>query len=238
MSMQAKIIIIENDIPIAAKLSLQLCKLGYHIGGIFSRAKDALSFIEQESPDIILLDENQKGELNGIESHPSGKPLLISPVLYFNPNRTGTIKSFLVEKLKLQTTQLKKETPAFLELNKDLHLPDQEISQPDHFILNDRIFVRHNDKMVRISLDDIYYIEADRNYCKVYSKGKKYLLVCTLKEVNDKLTDKRFLRIHRSYIVNLSHIDEIGGNHVVISSHHLPLSKNSRMELFRHLRVI
>ncbi|WP_298529164.1 LytTR family DNA-binding domain-containing protein [uncultured Christiangramia sp.] len=104
--------------------------------------------------------------------------------------------------------------------------------------MKDRIFVRCHDTMVRISLDDIHYIEADRNYCKVYSRNKKFLLVCSLKDVNDKITDKRFLRIHRSYIANLSHIDEIGSNHVLIASRSLPLSKNTRTELFQHLQVI
>ena len=61
---------------------------------------------------------------------------------------------------------------------------------------------------------------------------------CSLKDVNDKITDKRFLRIHRSYIANLSHIDEIGSNHVLIASRSLPLSKNMRTELFQHLQVI
>ena len=81
-------------------------------------------------------------------------------------------------------------------------------------------------------------IEADRNYCKVYLKNSKYLLVTTLKEVAEKLSEKRFIRIHRSYIANISHIDEIGNNHVVIASHSIPLSKNMRTELFRHLQVI
>jgi len=92
--------------------------------------------------------------------------------------------------------------------------------------------------MVKISIDDIQYIEADRNYCRIYSKARRYLLVSTLKEVDKKLPENRFLRIHRSYIVNLSHIDEIGGTHLVVASRSLPLSKNMRTELFRHLQVI
>ncbi|SDR89753.1 LytTR family DNA-binding domain-containing protein [Gramella sp. MAR_2010_147] len=236
MYKQAKIIIVENDIPMAAKLSLQLNKLGYHISGIFSRATDALNYIEQEVPDVILLENQLKGQLNGIESN--SNPIdQFSPVVYFNKNKTETLQNFLSGKLKNRKEILKKEIAQSLEhfRTKNRKKNRKKLTQS---ILKDRIFVRHHDRMVKISLEDIHYIEADRNYCKVYAKNKKFLLVSTLKEVNDKLRNKHFLRIHRSYIVNISHIDEIGGNHVVISSHSLPLSKNMRPELFKHLQVI
>jgi len=230
MTRQAKIVIVENDIPMAAKLSLQLSKLGYHITGIFSRAKDALNFIEQEVPDIILLEDQLKGQLNGIESQKIDHS---SPILYFDKNKTESLQNFLSGKLKSQKNLLKKEISESLN-----HFRRNPFKKKSICILKDRIFVRHHDKMVKISLNDIHYIEADRNYCRVYSKNRKYLLVSTLKEINDKLLNKHFLRIHRSYIVNISHIDEIGNNHVVISSHALPLSKNMRLELFRYLQVI
>jgi len=236
MSASEKIIIVEDDIPIAAKLSLQLNELGYNITGIFSRAKDALHFLEQEVPDLILLDDRLKGQLNGIETEKQ-KHKTSFPVIYFNKRTAETIDRLLPRSLKSKKDALKKEIKA--SFKKFQQKPEKEIfSKNEHCILNDRIFVRHHEKMVRISLDDIHYIEADRNYCKVYLKDMKYLLVTTLKEVDEKLSDNRFLRIHRSYIVNISHIDEIGGNHVVVSMHSLPLSKNMRPELFKHLQVI
>lgn len=236
MAESEKIIIVENDIPMAAKLSLQLNRLGYNITGIFSRAKDALHFLEQEIPDLILLDDRLKGQLNGIETGRT-KNKHYSPVIYFNKRTAETLDRLIPRSLKSKKDKLKKEIKA--SSKKIQKQSEKEIfSKKEHCILNDRIFVRHHEKMVRISLDDIHYIEADRNYCKVFLKDKKYLLVTTLKEVDEKLTDNRFLRIHRSYIVNISHIDEIGGNHVVICAHSLPLSKNMRPELFKHLQVI
>ena len=237
MARHEKIIIVESDIPIAAKLSLQLNRLGYNITGIFSRAKDALHFLEQEVPDLILLDDQLKGQLNGIESKRSQSRNTSSPVIYFSKRTADTLDRIIPRSINKRKERLKKEIKGSLskfQKNKDAQI----LKGNEHCILKDRIFVRHHEKMVRISLDDIQYIEADRNYCKVFSKDKKYLLVTTLKEVDEKLSDNRFLRIHRSYIANISHIDEIGGNHVVIDSHSLPLSKNMRPELFRHLQVI
>lgn len=216
----------------AAKLSLQLDSLGYNITGIFSRAKDALHFLEKEIPDIILLDDQLKGQLNGIEALNS-KIQNSSPVVYFNRFTAEKISKILPKSLLRKTVGLRNHSRKVDQL-----IDDNEQIPNGHQILKDRIFVRHGDKMVKVSLDDILYFEADRNYCKVFTKERRYLLVTTLKEVVAKLTDKRFLRIHRSYIANLSHIDEIGGNHVIISSHSLPLSKNLRPELFKFLQVI
>ena len=59
----------------------------------------------------------------------------------------------------------------------------------------------------------------------------------TLKEINDKLPQAHFLRIHRSFIINLSHVDEVAGTHVVINKKAIPLSKTLRGELMNRLQT-
>ena len=81
-------------------------------------------------------------------------------------------------------------------------------------------------------------MEAERNYCRIYSKTKEYLLVMTLKDLDEKLPSNLFLRIHRSFIVNISHIDEIATSHVVISKKAIPLSKSLKEELLNRLHTI
>lgn len=149
MNGDEKIIIVESDISMAAKLSLKLNKLGYNITGIFAQAKDALHFLKQEVPDLILLDDRLKGQLNGVEMHKSADENATSPIVYFN-NRTALI----IEKI----------IPASLKnkLKNSFHkLPDEEkdevFDKNVHYILKDRIFIRHRDRMIKISLDDIQY---------------------------------------------------------------------------------
>ncbi|MDX1543848.1 MAG: LytTR family DNA-binding domain-containing protein [Christiangramia sp.] len=238
MKRQAEIVIVENDIPMAAKLSLTLSELGYRITGIFSRAKDALDFIKQETPDLILLDDQLKGQLNGVESAGIDENEKESSVIYFNKEQSSLgLQKILPIKKNIRKNILKKEIKeSFKRLRKKYSF--KRSSNKEHSFLSDRIFVRYKDKMVKIYLADIKFIEADRNYCRVFTKDRQYLLVTTLKEITNKLPDKGFIRIHRSYIVNLVHIDEIGGNHLVISGRSLPVSKAMRNELFRHLQVI
>ena len=98
--------------------------------------------------------------------------------------------------------------------------------------------MRHHEKMVRVNITDILYIEAERNYCRIHSKNKEYLLAMTLKDMDDKLPNLHFLRVHRSFIVNLSHIDEIAKSHIVISKKAIPISGESKKLLLQHIQKI
>ena len=113
----------------------------------------------------------------------------------------------------------------------------EEAHYASPFIQSDSIYIRRNERMIKILISDIYYFEADRNYCKIFSKNKECLLVMTLKEINDKLPPEHFLRIHRSFIINLSHVDEVAGTHVVIHKKAIPLSKTLRAELMNRLQT-
>ena len=235
MERGSKIIIVENDLSGAAKLSLHLSELGYDISGIFPRLKEAAHFTKKEKPDLILVHDKFINEMDSMEEMNNQES---SPIVFFNKeNGLGEAHRSLSFKNSIRQQILKAEIKkAFKRLRKKYRL--KKVSTRENPLLSDRIFVRHKDKMVKIALNEIQYIEADRNYCKLFTKTRQYLLVSTLKQVASKLPEKIFVRIHRSYIANLFHIDEIGQNYVVISSRSLPLSKNMRTGLFNHLQVL
>lgn len=92
--------------------------------------------------------------------------------------------------------------------------------------------------MVKVIIKDILYIEAERNYCRIHSKDKQYLLVTTLKDMDEKLPKKHFIRVHRSFIVNVSQIQEIATSHIVIGKKAIPVSKALKEELLNRLQTI
>jgi len=105
------------------------------------------------------------------------------------------------------------------------------------FILSDRIFVRQREKMIKIIVADILYIEADRNYCRIYTKTNEYLLCITLKSIEEKLNNLHFLRVHRSYIINLSHIDAVAEDHVIINQKAIPVSEGFKEKLLQRIQT-
>ncbi|MBK5213316.1 MAG: response regulator [Flavobacteriaceae bacterium] len=255
MERAVKILIVEDEMVIAANISLQLSELGYEVTGILPRGEEALSQIKIENPDIILLDIRLKGELDGIETARVIQQHYKIPIIYltgnadeahFNRAKETHPYAFISKPFKrldlqraieLTVERIAVEKSSNNEENGNGDEASTKGNATD-IILNDRIFVRHNEKMLKIDIKDIYYIEADRNYCRIFSQGREYLLVMTLKDIDEKLPQKHFLRIHRSYIINLSQIDEVAGTHVVISKKAIPMSKAMRTELLKRLQTI
>ncbi len=187
MNKAVKIFIVEDEMVIAANISLQLSELGYEVTGILPRGEEALSHIKIDKPDIILLDISLKGEMDGIETaHEIQKHFKI-PIIYLTANSDEAhfnrakethpyafiSKPFkkldLQRAIELTVDRITMEAPSVNNgkgNGEELHPTNGNATD---FILNDRIFVRHNEKMLKIDIKDIYYIEADRNYCRIFS---------------------------------------------------------------------
>ena len=247
MEKPIQILIVEDEMIIAANVSLQLTHLGYEVIGIIPRAEEVLPYIRLQLPDIILLDINLKGDLDGIEvAHLIQKEFKL-PIIFLTANsdeshfnRAKAVHPYafiskpfkkldLQRAIELTVNRIQEEKAA----NKARPLP---VETP--FALNDYIFVRSHDKMIKVAINDILYIEAERNYCKIHCRDKSHLLVTTLKDLEEKLTDNILLRIHRSFIVNLSHIDEIATSHLVIAKKTIPISADSKKQLLQHIQKI
>lgn len=246
MDTPIKITIVEDEMVIAANISLQLSSLGYEVTGILPRGKEALAHIKENRPDIILMDINLKGAWDGVETAQQIQKDRNIPLIYltanadethFNRAKATNPYAFISKPFKKLDLQRAIElTVNRLQSTKNKETSIQETISP--FILSDSIFVRHHEKMVKVIIQDILYIEAERNYCRIHSKGKEYLLVMTLKEIDEKLPDRHFLRVHRSYIINISQIDEVAQSYVVIAKKAVPLSKSQREELLKRLQTI
>ena len=246
MSSPIKILIVEDEMIIAANTSLQLTNLGYEVIGIVSRGEEALVQIEENLPDIILLDIQLKGELDGIETAHRMQKNFNIPIIYLTSNvddanfeRAKETKpyAFISKPFKKLDLAHAIDLTANRIIENEIKVSEENSSEPS-FVLSDRIFVRHNDRIVKIIIADILYIEADRNYCRIHAKGKIFLLVVTLKDIEKKLPKDYFIRVHRSYIINLLQIDEVAAKHLVISRKAIPLSKSLRADLLTRLQTI
>jgi DNA-binding LytR/AlgR family response regulator len=242
-----KILIVEDEMIIAANISLQLTELGYEVVGIVPRGEEALLRIEEDRPDILLLDINLKGNLDGIETAEAMQKSHNIPVIYltanvddehFNRAKNTHPYGFIAKPFKKRDLQRTVE----LTVSQIGSNPSKKIDAEPHnngsYILSDSIFVRNQNSMVKVNISDILYIEAERNYCRIYSKTKEYLLVMTLKDIDEKLPSRHFLRVHRSFIVNISQITEISNSHINIDKKSIPISKSLKDELLNRLQTI
>ena len=87
-------------------------------------------------------------------------------------------------------------------------------------------------------LMDILYMEADRNYSRIFTSQKEFVLSITLKYIEEKLRIPFFMRIHRSYLVNMMHINQVLEADVMIGDKAIPLGTGMREKLMQRMQTL
>ncbi len=247
---KVKILIVEDDMIIAADISMQLTRMGYDITGILPRGEDALDHVAQNTPDIILMDIMLKGEMDGVETAQKIYERFQIPLIFL----TGNTDEATFNRAKVARPEAYISKPfKKLDLVRAIDLVVSKIQEADapklriiegndrdtagKYLLDDRIFVRLKDRMVKIYIKDILFAEAERNYCRVQTADREYLMTVPLKAFEDKLQADEFFRVHCSFVINLTKIDELSDTYLVIGKKKIPVSKSHRAELMDRLKL-
>jgi len=93
------------------------------------------------------------------------------------------------------------------------------------------LIVRSNMKNKSINIKEIKWVEALGDYIEIITDKEKVIALSTMKSISDKLPKDRFLRIHRSYIVNLNKVEKFGCKTVEIDEHQIPMSRKQKPKL-------
>lgn len=100
------------------------------------------------------------------------------------------------------------------------------------------IYVRENNRLVRVPCDEILYFENVGDYIRIKTTSGQHIIHGTLKSLEERLDDPRFQKVHRTYIVNLTKIKDIEEGSLIIEKTVIPVSRAHRAELMSRLRVI
>jgi DNA-binding LytR/AlgR family response regulator len=246
-----KILIVEDEMIIAADISMMLSGLGYEITGIIPRGEDALKSMEATLPDLVLMDIALKGALDGVETARIIGQTSQTPIIFLTANADDATFARAKETLPyafiskpFQASDLQRAIELALARLAEEHSGQALVhiggSPESPYILSDRIFVRHKGKMIKIFLQDILFAKAERSYCKIHTSGAEYLMSLPLGALEKKLASNAFLRIHRSHIINVAKIDAIGEQfaYVSIGKITLPVSEPYQAALAQRLKTI
>lgn len=247
-----KILIVEDDMITAADISMQLTRLGYEVSGITPRGEDALKSIGATRPDLVLMDVHLKGVIDGVETAQRITDQYEIPLIFLTANadphtfqRAKASRPYAFISKPFQETDLQRAIELVLERlatenPEEVSVPLVKESPEGPFFLDDRIFVRHQDKMVKIFLHDVLFIEAGRSYCNIHTDDKEYLLSVPLRVLEEKLPKRLFMRVHRSYVVNLTKIDTLGEQQEFLSfgKKTVPVSRQFKALLGARLQLI
>jgi DNA-binding LytR/AlgR family response regulator len=100
------------------------------------------------------------------------------------------------------------------------------------------MYINIDRRLIKIEFDKIYLIEAKGDYILVKTEDKNYTVHSTLKKIEEKLPDSLFLKVHRSYIINIKKIIDIEDNSVLIARDVVPISRSNRPELMKRLNLL
>lgn len=241
---KTSILIVEDDMIIAANISLQLCNLGYEVTGIETKAEEAIHHALETKPDMILMDIQLKGQSNGIDAVKAIRKYLDIPIIYL----TANVDDSTFEKAK-ETHPYAFIAKPFTNLNLERTIAlveemvkekREHVSVEDAFVdsQEDRIFIRNQNKLVKVMLEDILYVEAERNYCKITTTNQTYLIVSPLNKLCDKVDPKHFVRIHRSFVVNFGKLDSVAESYVDVKGKLIPIGKQYKEDLHKLLNKV
>jgi DNA-binding LytR/AlgR family response regulator len=176
---------------------------------------EALQIVATQKVDLIFLDI-QMPELSGIDFIRSinGKCKVILTTAYSEFALEGydlDVVDYLLKPIRLPRflTAVQKAATALNNLMADV---DKGLSEDDY------IFVKTESKgkLLKINLAEIDYIEGMKNYIAIYTAGKKILVYTSMKEMEERLPGKRFIRVHKSFIIAIDRITGIEGNQVLL----------------------
>lgn len=243
-----KILMVEDDMIIATDISMQLTQLGYDVIGISTHAEDALQILEQNTPDLIIMDIVLSGSMNGIDASILILEKYQVPIIFLTSNTDdATFQKALVAKpyafisKPFQKSELERIVKITLERIENNDSTSISRKQDQHTaLMEDRLFVRHKNKMARVIINEIHYAMADGNYTKIVTNDQTYIVSLNSKQIELQLPTDRFIRVHRSYIVNLQKIDSISEyqEYLYIGKIQIPISRRLKKDILKHLKLI
>lgn len=202
--------------------------------GKCSNALEASEFLKNNKIDLMFLDI-QMPEITGLEFVRSltNPPLIVFSTAYsdfavegFELNAIDYLLKPVAFERFAKTVERAKEYMA-LKKNESVEAPDLE---------NDYIFIKSNQKQIKLSYDQILYVEAFADYVKLYTNEKRYVTLQTMKNMEQKLPKDKFIRVHRSFIVGMKYITTFNSSELEIGAVKIPVGKNYKDEFLAKLR--
>jgi two-component system LytT family response regulator len=208
-----------------------------HLVGKFSTALEIKKFLLKTAVDLIIMELNLPVSggfelLDVLNEHPN---ITIPHIVVVSDNDTYALNAFeynvidYVIKPASKTRFDKAIAKTVLQAKMEENFKDDD---------GEHIFIKSNLKKRKIYIRDIKWIEALGDYVKLITNNKSFVILSTMKAFENELPNGIFLRIHKSYIVNLKKVERYDSKHVEIEKMKLPLSRTRKTQLSQALQAI
>lgn len=237
-----RILIVEDELIIARGIKLQLENLGYEIVSLIDSGEQILDEFNKHKPDLIMMDIHLSGKIDGIEAAALVKEKYSVPII------------FLTDMRDQSTFDRAKQTGPAVYLNKPfnevelgrhidlaIHNAASNTKSTSDFqttLFNNFIWIKEDYTHKKFPIEDILFLKAEGSYCKIKTIDSSYVIAKNMREVLDKLNHENFVKVHRSYAVNIRHITELKGATLVVAGCEVPIGKTYLQPFKENLKLI
>jgi len=212
-----------DDEPLAIDVVVNYLKqLG--VGHIATCANgiEAFQLLRQQPFDLLFLDIEMP-QLTGFELLKSlpNTPLVVITTAY---------RDYAVEGFEWDVLDYLVKPFSFPRFLQTMEKATRALTDDNHFL-----FLRADHEWVRIDLDTLLYIESLRDYVRIVTKAKTFIVHLPLAELTARLPPERFVRVHRSYTLALDRVDRVSQHCAHIGDKLIPISRAHRQEVYRRL---
>jgi two-component system, LytTR family, response regulator len=191
--------------------------------GTFENAIEALDYLNKNKVDLMFIDI-QMPDLSGMDLVKSldRKPEIIFTTAYSE----YAVEGFKVDALDYLLKPLDYATFLKSANKAQIHFERIKPGQEDLKASPEHLFIKSEYKIIRIELDKILYIEGMREYVRIHLENSKPVMtLLSMKKIEQKLPANKFMRVHRSYIVNLEKITTIERSRIIFNEEYIPVSE-------------
>jgi DNA-binding LytR/AlgR family response regulator len=227
-------VIIVDDDPISREL-LKICveRTGtLKLVGSYKGAREAMAALKEDKGiDLILLDVEMP-EINGIDFLNAyfkeiPKVIIISGKKdYAAEAYDNNVADYIVKPVNYDR---------FLKAIKKVQGSANDIQVSDDL---DFIFLRHKSRLQKVPVSDIEYAEANADYVNIVTHDTKYVVHSSMKNIEQKFPARKFVRVHRSYIVNLLKANTVEENTIYLGNKAIPIGRLYKEQLLRRLNLL
>ncbi|MNE22583.1 Transcriptional regulatory protein YpdB [compost metagenome] len=228
-----KYIVIEDE-PLARRGLVKLLK-GYDFLeclGMYGNTEDARMVMEEQPLDLIFLDINLPEE--------SGWDFAQFIPAHIQIIFTTAYPNYALESYELNALDYLLKPIAEDRLKKALDKAvshfQQKVPEKAAVSPTDHIFVKADRKLFRLELNEIQYIEAMKDYVMIHTKDKKLMVAMNIKTIFNQLPNTDFVRINKSFVVNLNKVESVDNHWVTIAGFEMPLGASFKDDLLERIK--
>lgn len=237
---KVKILVVEDEIIIADHICDTLDDLGYDALEPVINYTEAIEAIEKEKPDLAILDIQLSGRKTGIDIAEQIRKNYDFPFIFLTSNSDP-----------LTVSQAKKVMPpAYLvkPFTKDELYTSIEIAlynyskrigevNDEELIIKDAFFIKEKNIFIKLKFEDILFIKSEHVYAEIQLiNNQKHVIRGNLNKIITKL-NKKFVRVHRSYIVNLDYLQKIDQSNIIVLNVNIPIGKKYKDDLLQKINL-